>query len=56
MGNQENDCNSPDSRIGFGGQGTNCIQNDSISTGNSARCSPDNGDKDIKANGFIFVR
>ena len=33
IGNQENDCNSPDSRIAFGGQGLGCGQNDKNSVG-----------------------
>ena len=54
--NQENDCDSPDSRLGFGGQGSACSQDDSNSCGNTATCSPDNGDRDTKAFGYILVR
>ena len=63
IGNQENDCGSADSYIGFGalspanrgycGNGVPKIIN---TCGNSASCSPDNGDKEIKAMGYIFVR
>ena len=56
LGNQENDCNSPDSRIGFGGAGNACGQDNGNSTGNTATCAPDNGDKNIKAYGYILVR
>ena len=56
VANQENDCGSPDSRIGLGGQGNACGQDDSNSCGNTATCSPDNGDKNTKGFGYIFVR
>lgn len=56
LGNQENDCNSPDSRLGIGGRGTYCGQNNNVAAGNSARCSPDNGDKDIFATAALFGR
>ena len=54
--NQENDCNSPDSRIGIGGAGGHCGQNNANSVGNEARCSPDNGDKSIKAVGLVLIK
>ncbi|PFX14237.1 Fibrillin-1 [Stylophora pistillata] len=50
IANQENDCNSCDSRIGFG------IGGHSNTCGNEARISPDNGEKDIKAMGYILVQ
>ncbi|XP_020623534.1 uncharacterized skeletal organic matrix protein 5-like isoform X1 [Orbicella faveolata] len=53
IGNQENDCNSCDSRIGFG---TGGASDDSNTCGNEATHSPDNGDKHIKAMGFILVQ
>ena len=56
IANQEGDCNSPDSRLGIGTGGTACGQNGSVTTGNSARCSADNGDRDIRAYGFVMVR
>ncbi|XP_048585752.1 uncharacterized protein LOC116609941 isoform X1 [Nematostella vectensis] len=56
IGNQENDCHSPDSRIGFGAMGNLCGQNNDNSAGNEARCSPDNGDKTIKSFGYIFAQ
>ena len=51
--NQENDCSSCDSRIGFG---TGGYPDDSNTCGNEARHSPDNGDKHIKAFGYILVQ
>lgn len=55
--NQENDCCSPDSRIGVGGGGSYCGQDPNNPSGNEARCSPlDNGDKSIKSHAWIFVR
>ncbi|KAK3741768.1 hypothetical protein QZH41_011389 [Actinostola sp. cb2023] len=56
VSNQENDCGSCDSRIGFGMDGLLCGQQGSNSCGNEARCSPDNGDRSIKTLGYIFVQ
>ena len=53
IGNNENDCITCDSRIGFG---TGGLQNDSNTCGNEAVYSADNGDKHIKALGFILVK
>ena len=50
LGNEQNDCNSCDSRIGFGGL-------DSANTcGNVAFSGGDNGDRYIKAMGYILVQ
>ena len=61
LGNQENDCNTADSFIGFGATDKNqrgaCGPSNIInSCGNSAHCFPDNGDKEVRAMGYIFVR
>ncbi len=61
IGNQENDCLSPDSRIGIGTAGSSCSTIDSISVGNSAGCSPDLVDplsstKNVRAFGAVLVR
>jgi len=53
ISNQENDCNTCDSRIGFG---TGGAHDDSNTCGNEATHSPDNGDKHIKAMGYILVQ
>ncbi|KAL9953878.1 hypothetical protein ACROYT_G041351 [Oculina patagonica] len=53
LGNQENDCHTYDSRIGFG---TGGYPDDSNTCGNEATYSPDNGDKHIKAMGYILVQ
>ncbi|KAL9965466.1 hypothetical protein ACROYT_G029268 [Oculina patagonica] len=53
MANQENDCTSCDSRIGFG---TGGVEDDSNTCGNQATHSSDNGDKHIKAMGYIMVQ
>ena len=53
ISNQENECNSCDSRIGFG---TGGLHDDSNSCGNQATHSPDNGDKHIKTMGYILVK
>lgn len=54
VGNNEDECKSPDSRLGFGGTGNRCGQDKSNSVGNEARCSSDNGNKSIKVFGYIF--
>ena len=53
LGNNQNACTTCDSRIGFGTGGK---PNNNISCGNKASGSPDNGDKLINANGYIFVQ
>ncbi|XP_020619945.1 uncharacterized skeletal organic matrix protein 5-like isoform X2 [Orbicella faveolata] len=53
LGDGKNDCGSCDSRIGFGTGGKH---DDSNTCGNEATHSPDNGDKHIKAMGYILVR
>ena len=53
IGNDGDDCTSCDSRIGFGTAG----EIDDFNTcGNEALWSPDNGDKHIKATGYILVQ
>ena len=53
IGNDQNDCTTCDSRIGFGPGGNS---DDSNTCGNVAFVSPDNGDKNIKAMGYILVQ
>ena len=53
LGNQENNCGSCDSRIGFG---TGGYPDDSNTCGNVAKYQPDNGDKFITAMGYILVK
>ena len=53
LGNQENECLTCNSRIGFGTAGD---PDDSNTCGNEASLKPDNGDKKIKAMGYIFVQ
>ena len=53
LGNNENECHSCDSRIGFGTGGR---PDDSNTCGNLAGHSPDNGDKNFKAMGYILVQ
>lgn len=53
VGNNEADCNTCDSRIGFGTTG----EHDSTNTcGNDAIIAADNGYKHIKAMGYIFIQ
>ena len=53
LGNQQNNCGSCNSRIGFG---TGGHPDDSNTCGNAASLSPDNGGKKIKAMGYILVQ
>ena len=53
VSNNENDCHSCDSRIGFGARGKH---DNSNTCGNEAMYSTDNGDKHIKAMGYILVQ
>ncbi|XP_078350799.1 uncharacterized protein LOC144635581 [Oculina patagonica] len=53
VGNNENDCDRCDSRIGFG---TGGAPDDSNTCGNEAKYNPDNGEKHIKAMGYILVQ
>ena len=53
INNNQNNCNSCDSRIGFG---TGGLHDDSNTCGNEATLSPDNGDKHIKVMGYILVQ
>lgn len=57
IANQEDDCCSPDSRIGLGGGGAYCGQDPNNQSGNEATCWPlDNGERHQRLHGFIFVR
>ena len=53
LGNNEKRCDTCDSRIGFG---TGGYQDDSNTCGNQATHGGDNGDKHIKAMGYILVQ
>ena len=53
LGNNENDCDSCDSRIGFGTGGKHDNNN---ACGNEARYRGDNGNKHIKVMGYILVQ
>ena len=53
LGNNENDCNLCDSRIGFG---TGGLHDDSNTCGNEANYSTDNGNKHIKGICYILVQ
>lgn len=56
VSNQQNDCWSCDSRIGFGMDGVLCGQDNGNSCGNEAHCSPDNGHRSTKTYGYVFVQ
>lgn len=53
LSNEQNECHSCASRIGFGTDGPH---DNSNTCGNEARYSPDNGDGYIKAMGYILVQ
>ncbi|XP_044167612.1 uncharacterized protein LOC114973884 isoform X1 [Acropora millepora] len=53
IANNENECLTCDSRIGYG---TGGLHDDSNTCGNEATISPDNGNKHIKAMGYILVQ
>ena len=53
LGNDQPDCSSSESRIGFG---TGGFPHDGVTCGNTAMGSPDNKDKQIKAMGYILVQ
>ncbi|XP_078351922.1 uncharacterized protein LOC144636560 [Oculina patagonica] len=53
VSNEQNECDSCDSRIGFGTGGK---PDKSNTCGNNAYCRPDNGIKSIKAMGYILVQ
>ena len=52
LGNNDNDCVTCNSRIGFG---TGGYHDDSNTCGNEATWSPDNGNKHIKSTAYILV-
>jgi cysteine-rich repeat protein len=57
VSNQENDCGSPDSYIGIGGQQNGgCSNVPQRAVGNMADCGPDNGLVSIGAFGVVLVR
>ena len=53
IANNQNHCDTCDSRIGFG---TGGYPDNSITCGNVARHSSDKGDRNIKAMGYILVQ
>lgn len=56
IGDENNKCDSPDSRIGIGGDGTRCSQG-SQSVGNTHQCSNFSSNRrDITSMGYVWVR
>ena len=53
ISNNQDDCATCDSRIGFGAGG---LHDDTNTCGNEASRSADNSDKHIKTMGYILVR
>ncbi len=56
LGNNENDCGTPDSRLGLGGDVAPCGPAGTNSVGNVAGCIADNGDTNLTSFGWLFVR
>ncbi|HLL24889.1 MAG TPA: fibrinogen-like YCDxxxxGGGW domain-containing protein [Kofleriaceae bacterium] len=56
IGNNENDCASTDSRLGVGGGGDGCGAPETQAAGNAACFGGDNGDVDLAAFAWVFVR
>lgn len=56
LGNNENDCISCDSRLGFGTAGSYVGMDDTNSCGNEAVIRADNGDQHIKVHCYILVQ
>jgi len=56
LGNQEDDCGTPDSFLGIGGTAPSCGALDAVTTGNVACYTPDNGDASLAAFAYVFVR
>merc|ERR1711964_72246 len=56
IANQEGNCGSPDSRLGFGGRGSWCGQHNNNACGNECRCSCQHGDRSETRFGYIMVR
>eukprot|EP00118_Oscarella_pearsei_P025261 m.307853 g.307853 ORF g.307853 m.307853 type:complete len:253 (+) comp42938_c0_seq1:142-900(+) len=55
IGNEQEDCQTPDSHIGIGSKGDNWRLG-RVPTGNDAAWYADNGDKTIRTYGFVFIR
>ena len=56
IANQEKNCETPDSRIAFGGGGSYCGQDDNNTVGNEARCGADKGDRSTVGFGYIMAQ
>ena len=56
IANQEGDCNTPDSFVGFGGGYTDCLGTTGPASGNVGSCSADLGDRFTTSFGYIMVR
>jgi hypothetical protein len=56
IGNEQTDCGTPDSRIGVGGAGATCLVDPAQTAGNSSCYGGDNGDVELAAFGWVYVR
>ncbi len=56
LGNQQNDCDSCNLRIGFGTGDSYSYDSNTCGNGADPSYSPDNGGKNIKAMGYILVQ
>ncbi|MFV8752172.1 fibrinogen-like YCDxxxxGGGW domain-containing protein [Nannocystaceae bacterium ST9] len=55
VANEQDNCDSPNSRLGIGGDGNVCATSPNA-TGNFAGCGGDNGDVNLIGFGVVFVR
>jgi hypothetical protein len=56
IANEQNDCGSPDSRLGIGLGGAPCGLDSSSAAGNGAGCGGDLGNYNIKSFGYVMLR
>jgi hypothetical protein len=56
VGNEQNNCGTPDSRLGVGGQYATCAGDANNAVGNVCGCGGDNGDQNLYAFSWVLVR
>ena len=56
IANEQNDCGTPDSRLGIGMGGAVCGIDGGSAAGNGSGCGGDLGDYNIKSFGYVLVR
>jgi hypothetical protein len=56
LGNNEPECVTPDSRLGFGMAGSLCMADPANTCGNEVRCHLTGGDLTVKVFGYVMIR